>query len=92
MLQCIAINVDKETGVEEAPSVVNYEIDITHVRSVIGNYTSVSYNALPQSTIVSWDPNRSGGTQVGMKRGHLLLSRVPVWREIKVCARGPAII
>lgn len=39
VLQFIAINVDDETGVEEARSVVNYEEDITHVHSVTGNYT-----------------------------------------------------
>lgn len=79
-----------ETGVEEAPSVVNYEIDTTHVHSLV--ITQRLFGVwLPRPTIVSSDPNKSG-MQVRMKRGHLLLSRVPIWREIKVCAWGRDII
>lgn len=75
---------------------VNYEIDIPHVRSLRHNYTSVSYFTLVSgssgSAIVSEDSNNSGGMQVRMERGHLLLSGVPIWREIKVRVRGPSII
>lgn len=80
-----------ETGVKEAQWVVNYEIDIAHAHSLCHNYTSVSYFTRVSGSLgPPLFQNNSGGMQVRMKGGHLLLRQGPHLREIKV--RGPSII
>ena len=59
------------------------QISHTCTHSVIITHPS-HISALFGSAIVSKERSDGGGLQVAMKRGHLLLSRVPIWREIKV--------
>lgn len=51
----------KGTGVAEPQWVVNYEIDIAHVHSLLHNYTSVSFFTRMSGSL---SPPLSPGTQI----------------------------
>lgn len=68
-----------ETGVTEAQWVVNYEIDITHIHSLLHNYTSVSYFTRVSGSLGPSLFPRIQMTVVGCRF---------VWREATCCSAG----
>lgn len=73
---------------------VNCETDIAHAHSLHHNYAHVSgFTGTPGPSgpaIVSGDSDDSGGMELHKRRGHLLISGVPIWSQIKEGVRGGA--